>query len=53
MKRDFDKIAFEDLEEVECLLDMIAKYVKQNPKEKNNETLKRFYYFLEDMEFTW
>ncbi len=53
MKRDCDKIIFDELKEVECLLDVISKYVEQNPKEKNNETLKRFYYFLEDMEFTW
>ena len=53
MRRDFDKIIFDDLEEIGCLLDVIAEYVKQNPKEKDNETLKHFYYLLEEIEFTW
>ena len=53
MKRDCDTIVFDELSEVECLLDVIAKYVKQNPKEKNNKTLERFYSLLELLEITW
>ncbi len=53
MKRLSDQILFEDRSEIEELLKVIEKYVKQNPSEKNNEKLKRFYYLLEEMNWTW
>ena len=52
MKRDCDKIIFEDLEELECLLDVLDKYAEQNPEEKNNKVIKRFYDLLDVMEMS-
>lgn len=48
-----DSITFESRSEIEELLEVISKYVKQNPAEKNNEVLKRFYYLLDDMDMCW
>ncbi len=53
MKRLSDHILFEYRSEIEELLEVIDKYVKQNPSEKNNEVLKRFYYLLDDMDMCW
>lgn len=53
MKRECDKIVFEDLEEVGFLLNMVEKYRKQNPEEKDNKIVKRFYDLLYDMELSW
>lgn len=53
MKKDFDKIIFEDVTEVECLLDAIEKYVEQNPNEKDNKIIKRFYDLLDVMDMSW
>ena len=53
MKIDCDKIIFEDLEEVECLLDVLDKYSEQNPEDTSNKTIKRFYDLLDVMEMSW
>ena len=53
MKRTGDTIQFEHKEELEELLKVIDKYVKQNPKEKQNEILKKFFYLLDDIDMWW
>ena len=41
MKKDMDKIQFEYRYEVQELMKVIDKYVKQNPAEKENKTLEQ------------
>lgn len=53
MEKDMDKIQFESRSEIENILEAISKYVKQNPKEKKNEDLKRFYSLLDLMDMEW
>ena len=53
MRRSSDQITFESSSEIEELMEVIAKYVKQNPSEKDNDILKRFYYLLEELTFIW
>lgn len=53
MQRDMDKIRFDNRYEIQELMNVIAKYIKQNPSEKENETLKRFYDLLDVMEMEW
>jgi len=53
MKRNMDTIQFERREEVQELMRGVNKYIKQNPKEKNNKTLKRFVNLLDVMEMEW
>ena len=53
MKRTLDTIQFEHKEELEELLKVINKYVKQNPEEKQNEILKKFFYLIDDMDMLW
>ena len=53
MKKDMDKIQFESRAEIGELIKVLEKYVKQNPKEKENETLKRFFDLLDVMEMEW
>lgn len=53
MQRTGDTIQFEHKHEVEELLKIINKYVKQNPKEKQNETLKQFFYLIDDIDMFW
>ena len=43
MGENMDSIQFENRAELGELLRVISQYVKQNPKEKNNDILKRFY----------
>ena len=47
MKKDMDKIQFEYRYEVQELMKVIDKYVKQNPAEKENKTLERFFDLLD------
>lgn len=42
MKRNMDTIQFESRSEIYELMEIINEYVKQNPAERKNETLKRF-----------
>lgn len=53
MKQDMDKIQFEYRYELNDLMEVIDKYVKQNPEEKNNKTLKRFFELLDVMDMQW
>lgn len=53
MKKDTDKIQFESRREIETIMDIINRYVEQNPDEQNNETLKKFYGLLDAMHLSW
>lgn len=53
MKKDMDKIQFEHRNEMQELMKVIDKYVKQNPKEKDNEILERFFDLLDVMDMEW
>lgn len=53
MKRNMDTIQFENRSEIHELMEIINKYVKQNPAERKNETLKRFFDALNVMEMEW
>ena len=48
-----DTIIIESRREIEELMDMVAKYIEQNPKEKNNNTLQRFWDILDVMHMEW
>lgn len=48
-----DKIQFEYRYEVQELMKVIDKYVKQNPAEKENKTLERFFDLLDVMDMEW
>ena len=50
MKKEMDKIQFEYRYEVQELMKVIDKYVKQNPAEKENKTLERFFDLLDVMD---
>ena len=51
--KDMDKIQFEYRYEVQELMKVIDKYVKQNPAEKENKTLERFFDLLDVMDMEW
>lgn len=53
MTKDMDKIQFESRTELRELIKVVDTYVKQNPKEKENKTLKRFFDLLEGMDMEW
>lgn len=53
MKREMDTITIESRIEIEELMKMVAKYIEQNPKEKNNKTLQRFWDVLDVMHMEW
>lgn len=53
MQRSLDKIQFEHRDEVQELMKMVDKYVKQNPSEKNNKTIERFFDLLDVMDMEW
>ena len=53
MKRQMDKIQFEFRYEVQELMQVIDRYVKQNPGEKENKTLERFFDLLDVMDMEW
>lgn len=53
MNKQMDKIQFENRREIEELMRVINKYIEQNPKEKNNNTLERFYDLLDVMHMEW
>jgi hypothetical protein len=47
------KFQFEYRYEVQELMKVIDKYVKQNPAEKENKTLERFFDLLDVMDMEW
>lgn len=53
MQRNMDTIQFESRREIENLMEVIDKYVSQNPAEKNNKTLERFSDLLDVMHMEW
>lgn len=53
MKRQLDTIQFETRTEVSEVLNVIAKYVKEHPAEKDNKTLRELYNLLDVMEMDW
>lgn len=48
-----NKIQFESRSEIIELMNVISKYVGQNPKEKKNKALERFYDLLDMMDMEW
>lgn len=53
MKKDMDKIQFESRAEIQELMKVVDNYVKQNPKEKENKSLERFFDLLDVMDMEW
>lgn len=53
MKREMDKIQFENRSEIENILEAISSYVTENPEEKSNKDLKRLYNLLDLMDIEW
>lgn len=53
MKKNMDKIQFESRNEIVNLMEVINKYVEQNPKEKQNKTLEQFFDLLDVMHMEW
>lgn len=53
MQREFDKIKFEYRYELQELMRVVDQYVKQNPTEKDNATLQRFFDLLDVMDMEW
>lgn len=53
MKLNMDKIQFEHRYEIQELMKVIDKYVKQNPDEKNNKILEEFFNKLDAMDMSW
>lgn len=53
MKKEMDKIQFEYRYELEELMKVIDRYIEQNPSEKKNKTLERFFDLLDGMHMEW
>lgn len=53
MKRIMDKVQFEYRAEVQEMMNVLEKYVDAYPKEKDNQTVKQFYNFLDVMDMEW
>ena len=53
MRKELASIEFESRHEVEELMRIVAQYVKDNPKEKNNKVLREFYSHLDVIDMTW
>jgi hypothetical protein len=53
MIKDMDKIQFENRTEIVELMKVIGKYLKQNPAEKQNKTVERFFDLLDVMLMEW
>lgn len=53
MNKNLDTIKFEYRYELQELIRVIDKYVKQNPEEKNNKILKCFFDLLDVMDMEW
>lgn len=53
MIRELASIEFEYRAEVQELMRVIDVYIKQNPKEKENKTLERFFDLLDVMDMEW
>ena len=53
MQKNLDTIQFEYRYEIQEIMKMIDKYIKQNPEEKKNKTLERFFDLLDVMDMEW
>lgn len=53
MIKDMDKIQFENRTEIAELMKVIDKYIKQNPAEKQNKTVEKFFDLLDVMLLEW
>lgn len=53
MQKELDTIKFEYRYEVQELMKVINRYVEQNPSEKKNKTLERFFDLLDVMDMEW
>lgn len=53
MKRTMDTIKFDYRYEVQELMKMIDKFIKQNPSERNNKVLENFFDLLDAMDLEW
>lgn len=53
MTKNLDTIQFEYRYEVQELMKVIDNYIKQNPSEKENKTLERFFDLLDIMDMEW
>lgn len=52
-EKEIANFQFEYRYEVQELMKVIDKYVKQNPAEKENKTLERFFDLLDVMDMEW
>ena len=53
MQLNMDTIKFEYRAEVQELMKVIDKYVKQNPDEKKNKILEEFFDKIDVMDMNW
>lgn len=53
MKRTMATIKFDYRYEVQELMKMIDKFIKQNPSERNNKVLENFFDLLDAMDLEW
>lgn len=53
MNKNMDTIQFENRTEIRDLMNVIDIYMKQNPADKKNKTLKRFFDLLDIMDMEW
>lgn len=53
MQKELDTVKFEYRYEVQELMKVINRYVEQNPSEKENKTLERFFDLLDVMDMEW
>lgn len=53
MTKNMASIEFDHRYEIRELMEVIDRYVKQNPKEKGNKILERFFDLLDGMDMEW
>ena len=53
MKSEMDSIQFESRVEIQTLMEVIGKYIEQNPEEDGNEVIEEFFNFLDVMDMNW
>ena len=53
MKAGNDTIQFEYKSEIREVMMMVDKYISQNPKEKENKTIERFFDLLDLLDMYW
>ena len=53
MKQMNDTLQFESRAELQEMMEMVTKYIRAYPADKDNAIVRDFYYKLELMEMTW